>query len=150
MDMRNDLEDAARRAGVSADDFRLVRTPRHAQVLTGIAERFTTLGSAALQRAWWWEHLRPPVLSRPLADAQRHLRALLPDDERVWFLAEGDRHDWLCEASRDRLPDVLGEMPAFEYSVCSKKLEWLVAHNHHDVVFASGERAVERLGGLPF
>lgn len=150
-DARQELAEAANRAGIGSDELRLVRSTRYESLLVAIVERFTTLGKPGLQSLWWWESFRPPMLSRHIADADRWLRDLLPDEDRVWFIAEDwprtKRHGnyWLYDAKRSRLPDLLAEMFPFEYYVASKKLDWLFAENHHDVVFAVGNPAIEKL-----
>jgi hypothetical protein len=154
-DMRTAIAEAAQAAGLSAGELRLVRPPRHERVLREIAERFTTRSRDAMDHIFLWDVLRQPTASCHIpGPAYRFLPQLLPGDERAWFLAEDwmrtKRHGnyWLYDAASARLPDLLGELFRFEYYVVSKKFDWLVAENHHDVFIASGERAIARLTGF--
>lgn len=151
MDMRGEIAVAAQRAGLTTADLRVGAPFDYERILVDILERFTRLGKAGLTAAWWWEHFRPPVTSRHISDGWLFLDDLIPDDDRVWFVAEdgpGTKREgnfWLYDAKPAALRPLLGEMYRFEFYVVSKKLEWLLARNHHDAVFAVGDRAIAKL-----
>ncbi len=95
---------------------------------------------------WWWNgYLKGPVHSVLLpgwpVDA---LHKLIPLREKVWFIAEEDKF-WLFEGNVESIQKVLAECYSFEYYIVSKKYEWLLCENHHDVLFGVGEFIIEKL-----
>jgi hypothetical protein len=156
MDFRTQLDQVKIAAGVADAEFALVGLHRYGSILLEIVERFTTLGRAGLNELWWWNSFREPKFAWPECPAMCTLvlRQLVPVHEPVWFVAEDwGRHKkrgnfWLYEGRIDAITAILDEAWAFEFYVVSKKLEWLLCQNHHDVMMAVGEPMVTRLVSL--
>ena len=71
-------------------------------------------------------------------DALEVLRSVLPTNVPVWFVAE----------DFGRTKERGGEHHLFEYYIVGRKLGWMVAENHHDVLMAVGEPVASRLDAL--
>jgi hypothetical protein len=75
---------------------------------------------------------------------------IAPDpDERVWFIAEnwhgGSPPCYVFEGRPAAVVGVLGNSHGFEYLMASKRLEWLIAEDHHGVIVVAGQAVVDRL-----
>ena len=151
-DIRTTLEAAARDLGLPSGDFDLVAPHRYRPILVDIVDRFTRLGARrGLSALWLWEHFREPTFSIQDHQAYKLLPQLVPEDEKVWFVVEhkgGAKRDgnfWLFEGRLGAIVAVLAETHAFEYYVVSRKLEWLLCENHHDMLIGVGEVIVKKM-----
>lgn len=107
------------------------------------------------RRPWFWDDLAEPV--RVLTGASR-LEALLsvaPADAAVYLVVEDDERGdggsgyWMFEGSLGGVLSALRQHHLVEVYIMSRKLEWLIAENHHDALVGTGEfavRALDRLG----
>lgn len=150
-DPRTSLMEAASAAGIPPERFQPVGQARWRALLAEILGRFTRHRD---QHPWLWDDLKEVPSTLALGEPAESLRALplvLPERTPAWFLAEdfsgGKRHSafWLFDTDTDALVHVLGEHHLFEYAVVGRHLEWLVAENHHNTLFAVGEPVVSRL-----
>jgi hypothetical protein len=122
-------------------EFRFCRPGRYEAVLDGIAERFLTRGRYDLDQTWWWACLANQTESSVPADVFAELRKRLHPEESYWFVAsEEDGKYWVAEASGAAIPEVLGEMPPFEYYIIDRKMTWLLCENHHDTLIEARAR----------
>ncbi len=134
--------------------FRPVGHTRWHGLLADIQRRFTRHPYPESGQPWLWDDLKESpsalVLGEP-AESLRVLPLVLPERTPAWFLAEdfpsnkGHGAFWLFETDTDALVRVLGEHALFEYAVVGRHLEWLVAENHHNAMFAVGEPVASRL-----
>lgn len=151
-DIRTTLQEAARALGLPPKDFELVSPYRYRPILVEIVDRFTRLGARrGLPALWWWEHFREPTFGIQHRQAYELLPRLVREDEKVWFVAENwggrkkDGNFWLFEGRLGAIVAILAEAHAFEYYVVSRKLDWLLCENHHDVLIGTGEAIVKKM-----
>lgn len=144
MSLKHELLQTAVTLGLPTTSFRAVGITEWAPIMKRIEDRFV---SARYDKIlWWWDgYLKGPVHAVLLpgwpVDA---LNKLIPLHEKVWFIAEDDKF-WLFEADVESIQQVLAESYAFGYYIVSKKYEWLLCENHHDVLFGVGETIIEKL-----
>ncbi len=153
MDFRSQLDAVRVSAGVANVDFRLVGLHQYEAILLKIIAHFTTLGRSGLNALWLWDSFQEPKFARadcpPMCTAM--LRKLVPAEEAIWFVAEDSGRQkehgnfWLYEGHIDAIAAVLDEAWLFEFYLVSKKFEWLLCENHHDVLIAVGEPMVGKL-----
>jgi hypothetical protein len=149
--MRSTLATAARDAGCSDADFSLVSLHEYQRVLDQIVDRFCGARRGVLNATWLWQHLVGPKETIQTARALEYLEALLPLDDRVWFIAEDwyctKKHGnyWLYETTVSAAIRVLREAHAFEYYLVKRDLSWLVCETHHDVVIGTGQEVVRSM-----
>lgn len=147
---RDYLMRCASEAGLGPDDLRPLPDGPAAEVAAAIAGRF---GDAV--RLLWLPAGPPcglPVASRHFEDDRGWDRVarLAPDPEApVWLAAENWRgatpRCYVFESRPAAIRRVLGEAHGFEYLVASRRLDWLLAEDHHSVMTAVGAPVVERL-----
>jgi hypothetical protein len=156
MDFRSQLDEVKTAAGVANADFALVGLLRYEAILLEIIEWFTTLKRGGLNELWWCHAFKEPKHSWAACPViyTPALRDLVPADETVWLVAEDwcrqKKHGnfWLYEGRIDAITAVLDEARAFEFYLVSKKFEWLLCSNHHDVLMAVGEPMTTKLRTL--
>ena len=80
------------------------------------------------------------------------LRDLQMGSDRCHRLDEQREHKVFQDVKRHFLTDVavriVDECPAFEYAIVDKKLEWMFLENHHNLMCATGSKAVHRLKAI--
>ena len=151
--MRDQITEAMKTLDIPPEGLKPVSLHRYEEILISILEKFTTLGKAGLSSLWWWESFREPVSWLKLEDAPSVLERLVSPDEYVWFVAEDNGgkqrgNFWLYEGKIRPIVSVLGELFHFEYYIVSKKLEWLLCENHHNILMGVGQPAIERMAAL--
>ena len=132
-------------------EISLVSLHKYEAILKEVISRFTTLGKGSKSTRWLWEHFKEPMASATPYDPIEMLRALVPSNEQVWFIVEDFCHRklhgnfWLYEGAVGPICDLLDNLQSVELYLVSKKFEWLLCINHHQVVVASGGEMPARL-----
>lgn len=152
MGTREHITEAAKALGLESR-LSLVAPNRYQGILERIIAARTLLHKSATSALWWWEALREPVAFTQPADSVEALKRLVTPNESVWFVVEAggpkkSGNFWLYESTIEVICAVLREIPACEYYVVSRKLDWLLCENHHDVLIASGAEMVARMEAL--
>ena len=153
-DMRFQMNEAIKALLISRDEFDLVSLHKYQEILTSIVERFTTQGKKGLSALWWWDNLKEPTYGMQTKYAPSLLMDIVPCEERIWFVAEDwgntKRHGnfWLYEGTIQAAVAIINEMFGFEYYIVSKKLEWLLCENHHDILIGAGQPIIDRMKQL--
>jgi hypothetical protein len=139
MSIREEIDDARRRLGLSTDQFAEVEDGQARELTAAFLSRFT--GGEDVR--WWWERFTPPVASARFSDGKGFTRisVVVPDaNERVWFVAEDAELPYfpIYETTPALAQQVIGECYGFEYYIIAKDLSWLLCENHHDRLIAVG------------
>jgi hypothetical protein len=139
MSIRDEIEDARSRLGLSADQLAEVEETEARALTASFLSHFT----GGVDARWWWEHFKVPVATARFSDGKGFTRiwALVPDaQEKVWFVAEDDQlpHFPVYDATPSTAQEVIGECYGFEYYLIAKDLSWLLCENHHDTLIATG------------
>jgi hypothetical protein len=70
---------------------------------------------------------------------------VISHDDALWLFLEDTLSNqtkfWGYSGKIKPILTLLGELPLLDFFIVSKKLEWLVGQNHHDVLFGFGEIA---------
>ena len=153
-DTPNEVLAAADRLNVPRAHFDLVEADNWRPIFHTIIDTFCDRRIVDLQKSYLWEALveesSSARLARPL-DVQL-LSVLSEPDDRVFLLLEDwdgakfYENYWLFEGRLADVLAILGEHRLVEFYLVAKKFEWLIGENHHNVVFASGKKAVDALG----
>jgi hypothetical protein len=150
----NGILAAARELDLDGASFRQLLGGRALEVLDRVLDSFTTGGRGERRRHWLWSDLREPSFSRPGPHDLSVLLALGPPATRVWVIVEdfaATKHGppfWVFEATLAAAVATLKNHQLLEFYVVSQPLTWLVGENHHEVLFAVGEHAIEALRGV--
>jgi hypothetical protein len=106
----------------------------------------------------WWgvegENQRTVVsVHFPEGDAWQHLHRVVDDaDESVWLIAQNWMSDVprcvVFESTTATIERILGNTHAFEYLICDRHENWLLAEDHHDVLTAVGDPVAANLSRI--
>jgi len=136
------------------EQIALVRPYEYLAILERIIAERTLLNKNAVSALWWWESLRAPVAYAPseAADTEAALRTLVAPGTPVWFVVEADQKEhgnfWLYEGSIEAVCALLPEMPMCEFYVVSRKMDWLICENHHNMLIVNGDSMVKQANCL--
>jgi hypothetical protein len=150
-DFRADIKEVMKSLQISSDDFSLVNLYKYKKILVLILDKFTTVGKKGLSYSQWWDFLRKPTEAIQLDYAHIVIEELVSPDEKIWFIAEDWKRNkqqgnfWLYEGKIKSIVSILGEMYGFEYYLVSKKLEWLLCENHHNILIGTGQPMIEKI-----
>jgi hypothetical protein len=139
MSIREEIDDARRRLGLSTNQFTEVGDGQARELTAAFLVRFTDGEDVR----WWWERFASQATSAHVADGKGFTRisAIVPAvDEKVWFVAEDGELPYfpVYETTPAIAQQVIGECYAFEYYIIAKDLSWLLCENHHDSLIAVG------------
>jgi len=145
MSIRNEIDEARERLGLSSEQLAEIENGRARALTAEILARFT----GGIDTRWWWEHFTLPEATAQFTDGKAFTRitAIVPDpDESVWFVAEDNELPRfpVYETTPAVAQQVIGECYAFEYYLIAKDLGWLLCENHHDLMMGLG-RVHDRL-----
>jgi hypothetical protein len=98
---------------------------------------------------WMWENeiLRKfKKYSKEVSDYNvlaKILSETINQNETVWFFIEDSLNDktkyWGYEGGINDIVKLLGEISLADFYIVSKKLDWVIGQNHHDILFGFGE-----------
>jgi hypothetical protein len=147
--LRDTLNEATKGLALDSKRFRLLGPHEYASVLRVVTEQFLDVGKAGINYYRWWENFKGQTDFFQVDNAYRFLPKLLPRSQSMWFIAEDSSKEnapfWVYEADADAIVQVLAESHHFEYYIVSKKKDWLLCENHHEVLIAAGEPMIKAL-----
>lgn len=151
MILKNELLQTATTLGLFSTSFHAVGITEWEPIMKKIEDRFVAAPYDKMR--WWWDsNFKGSVHAVVLAEHPfKILNKLIPLQEQVWFIAVeswGKDKFWLFEGDIQAIQRVIGESSAFEYYIVSKKYEWLLCENHHNVLYGVGDSVIEKLKQL--
>lgn len=133
---------------IADEDFRLVRLTKYQQILHSILNKFTSLKVSQINK-WWWDSFLDQIYYFQPENVFNALPMLFDEKDSVWFIIEDEskksEHYWLYEGNIYSIVPVLKELPFGEYYIVSKKLEWILCENHHNILIGCGEPIINRM-----
>jgi hypothetical protein len=153
-ELRKDIEQARKNLKTAEYDFFAVPTDQWQGIQKNIYTKFCNLGPEN-NVTWFWNFFKLDQYSVafdynwPFDE----LLKLIDPSEKVWlFLNEsaskGEKF-WFYEGNVKPIVLILkGSYHTDEVYIVSKKYEWLVCVNHHDVIIATGKIMPEKLKQL--
>jgi hypothetical protein len=145
----NSLLAAARELDLDEASVHQLPGGRAMELLDHLLDAFTIGGRVDRRRHWLWADLRPPYFFATRRHDLDVLLALGPPTTPVWMIAEdfsGAKQGppfWAFEANLAATVAALDNHDLPEFYVVSRPFTWLVGENHHDVMFAAGEHAID-------
>ena len=110
-----------------------------------ISNRFVGKAGAS----WWWEQFSDAFPSKdwPSPGISVIDKAFSAIVEKVYLVASNeDDSNWpIFVGSPKSVVAVLDKCFPFEFYILPVDLSWLVCETHHDMLYAVGERAIDRL-----
>lgn len=145
MNLRDELNQAIQKAHIQG--FKFLGVTEYKALMDRIADRFLATGRDDLGSCWLWERFRPPATSVKAKKAWKYLETALPLDQSYWFLAsEENGKYWAAEATGAAIVILLRKMYGFESYVIERNLEWILCHNHHNLLIQAGTGVIIKDG----
>lgn len=149
--LRDKINVVIKELNLANEDFQLVRLTRYKQILLSILDKFTVLKKTQINK-WWWNFFRESNYYFYPDNVFNALSSLIDEREPVWFVIDDESKEsasyWLYEGKIHAITSVLKELSFTEYYIVSKKLEWIICENHHNLLLGSGHLIVEKMKSL--
>ncbi|MEK4851484.1 DUF6756 family protein [Paenibacillus sp. FSL H7-0756] len=146
LSVRTEIEELIKSLKLDRSRLFEVRKDQWRRILSEIEERFLEKAHHTHGLHWGWNRLKEPHYSVSFADKDYAKLRDIIQDESIWFIAE-DCYDklWLYEGKTATILQVIPECCRLnEYYLISKKVQWLLCEDHHDMLHLSGQPIIER------
>jgi hypothetical protein len=145
LSLRAEVEQVRQQLALTESQFR----PLGLREWEGIEERiyytFCKLSSPKARPTWLWEHfkLETQAWHRPGGLPDCLLTKLVDKQEIVWLMLNNTVNEstkfWLYEGCVEAIQQIISECCLLdEIYLISKKYEWLLCIDHHNVLYATG------------
>lgn len=149
-ELRTEVEQARHRLGLPDSEFRPLNVTEWPGIEERMRQTFCRPNSEVVKPLWLWERFKREWYSF-WSDAcpVLFLNKLVDHQETVWLVLNEDFKFWFYEGRIQAISEVLAESCYIdEIYVMSKKYDWLLCINHHDVLYATGNLMPARLRRL--
>lgn len=125
-------------------DFDIVHLTDWLEVFKKIEARFIKKYNTNTKFNWWWENLKDDNIRFMIPEiaGYNYLHYLVNPHEKLYLvISDSDRDptkQWIYEGYIAPIQYVLSNLSKVEYYIVSKKYDWLLAENHHNIMIASG------------
>lgn len=153
-DLRKEIEIIRKDFSLTDTQFRPLGLNDWQEIEEKIYQTFCKLTHYKSRPIWLWEHFKLDTFSITIEqNPYIYLNKLIDDNETVWFFVnetvnETDKY-WFYQGQVKYIQTIIAE--AFyidEFYLVSKKYDWLICINHHDVLIATGLTMPEKLRQL--
>ncbi|MCU0328361.1 MAG: hypothetical protein MUE53_05155 [Chitinophagales bacterium] len=151
-DLTAEISKAIADIGIPDTDFRSLSIHDNwKQIEEKIYQTFCTLTHPTQRPIWLWTNFKLDTFSlsnlhdRP----ELYLDKLVDKTETVWYVVnetinEGKKF-WFYEGKIKSIKAIIDETWFDEIYIVSKKYEWLICINHHDILIATGNKMPDKL-----
>jgi len=146
--LRQDIENITREFNISSADFKPLGIHDKWDEIEGrIYQVFCRIDHPTNRPIWLWEYFKLDTSSLVIEYPFSQLKELVDPEEEVWFFVNGDKDKfWFYQGKITAIMKVILESSYIdEIYLASKKYDWLICINHHDVLIATGQTMAERL-----
>jgi len=147
LSIRFEIEEAINKFQINRNKLHEVRKDQWEEILESIESRFLVKNHYSHGLHWGWNKLKEPKLSMRFVDQPyQYIREIIEDDV-FWFIVE-DLNDklWVYEGEKDIIFELIPELCHLnEYYLVSKKYQWLICEDHHEIVHLHGQEVIQRM-----
>lgn len=153
-DLRNEIETIRKDFSLTDTQFRPLGLNDWQEIEEKIYQTFCNLTHYKSRPIWLWERFKLDTFS--ISTEQNpylYLDKLIDGTETVWFFVnetvnEADKF-WFYQGQVKPIQTIVAEACYIdELYLVSKKYEWLLCINHHDVLIATGQTMSDKLRQL--
>lgn len=144
-DLRTEVETIRKHFAFTAKQFQPVGLNDWLTIEEAIYQAFCKLSHSKLRPVWLWEYFKLDTFGVTIEQkAYLYLDKLIDNNETVWFFVNETVNEtqkfWFYEGRVKPIQTIIGECCYIdEIYLVSKKYNWLICINHHDVLFATGQ-----------
>ena len=137
--LRTELSQLTTELNISRKDFSQVGIEKWKNIENKVWSEFSTVSNAI----WIWEHLRQPSTSMQIDFKYLRFSDFVDPSEYVWVLLDETVNEeskfWIYEGKVSSFDLILNESCwIYEIVIVSKKYEWILIYNHHDILTGTG------------
>ncbi len=139
-DLKTEIQNAINLLNLQKGDIQLLDDTSSKQIINDCYSHFV---KSENQRWWWTDFKFPSYFISDLEAPFMYLGKLIPlSKEKVWFIIENDMNpDFLVyDSNPSVIQHIIPECSYFEYYIVAKNKEWLLCENHHNTLFAIGDK----------
>ena len=135
-DLRTEVKKVQEQLKINESSLREVNITHWEEILEKIWKEFSTRKSSR----WIWESLKRPTYGFYISSYELlNLTELIDENETVWFILDESvkmkTKFWVYEGLITAFNKVIWECNYVdEILIVSKKYEWLISINHHDII----------------
>lgn len=139
-DLRVEMNKLCEQLNISNDQFSEVNIKDWKEIESKIWKRFSSSNNSR----WIWGSLVDDYSSIPVNYETLDLESLIDSSEKVWFLLDETVNEqtkfWSYEGTINAFMKIFGESVwTYEILIVSKKYEWILIINHHDIMIGTGK-----------
>jgi hypothetical protein len=150
-DLRKEIETIRKDFSLTDIQFRPLGLSEWQGIEDKIYQTFCKLTHYKSRPVWLWENFKLDTFSVSTEHKPYHyLDKLIDDTETVWFFVnetvnEADKF-WFYQGQVKPIETIIAEACYIdEFYLVSKKYDWLICINHHDVLIATGLTMPDKL-----
>jgi len=150
-DLRKEIEKICKDFSLTEAQFRPLALNEWQEIENKIYKTFFKLTLHKSRPVWLWEHFKLDTFSVSNENKPYlYLDKLIDDSETVWFFVNETVKEankfWFYQGLVKPIQTIIAEACYFdELYLVSKKYDWLICINHHDVLIATGQTMPDKL-----
>ncbi|BDS12724.1 DUF6756 family protein [Aureispira anguillae] len=138
--LRVEIKKICDQLNISKDEFLEVNIREWKGIESKIWTRFSTIKNSR----WIWESLIDDYSSISVNYETLDLESIIKSSEQVWFLLDETVNEqskfWIYEGTINAFEKIFWESGyTDEILIVSKKYEWILIINHHDIMIGTGK-----------
>ena len=139
-DLRVEMKKLCEQLNIQEDEFSEVNIKEWDEIKFKIWTRYSSIKSST----WIWETLIDDYSAIPVNYETLDLESILGSTEKVWFLLDETVNErtkfWIYEGTIKAFNKIFWESEYIdEILIVSKKYEWILIINHHDIMIGTGK-----------
>lgn len=153
--LRAEIERIISEESIDTADFRALSIWEEWETIQRkIYETFCGVKHYKKASGWLWENFKLGTTSLSLREVPRHetLLKLVDPQEKFWFFINETINEktkfWFYEANLAAVLKIIEESSVDEYYLVSKKYNWLICENHHEVLFVTEADVLNELSTM--
>lgn len=153
-DLRKEIEKIRKDFGLTDNQFQPLGLNDWKEIEENVYQTFCKLTHYKLRPVWLWNYFKLDTVS--ISTEQKpylYLDKLIDNSETVWFFVnetinEADKF-WFYQGQVKAIQTIIAEACYIdELYLVSKKYDWLLCINHHDIIIATGQTVPDKLRQL--
>ncbi len=153
-DLRKEIETIRKDFSLTENQFQPLRQNDWKEIEEKVYQTFCKLTHYKSRPIWLWEYFKLDTAS--VSTEQRpylYLDKLIDNNETVWFFinetVKENHKFWFYQGQVKPIQKIIAESSYIdELYLVSKKYDWLLCINHHEIIIATGQTMPEKLKQL--
>lgn len=142
--LRVEIKELSQKLNISRNDFSEVNINQWQEIKSKIWQRFSSNNDSR----WIWETLKDSYSTMQINHNNLKLDELISTNEKIWCLFDETVNEkdkfWIYEGNIKGFNQIFFESGLTdEILIVSKKYEWILIINHHDILIGTGKLKIK-------